>query len=116
MKAQANPVIVDYFRITEVQGPDPTDPTGDIWITLEGGDENPYVGAGITCGRDMTARYVPKIGDYLVRQADGYLYLNPKDVFERKYSPVFESGEATVHGDGTVTGDPAIVKQFQKSA
>lgn len=36
----------------------------------------------------MMARYVPKPGDYLVRQADGYEYLNPKDVFERKFRPV----------------------------
>jgi hypothetical protein len=28
----------------------------------------------------------PKSGDYLVRQEDGYEYLNPKEVFERKYS------------------------------
>ena len=33
----------------------------------------------------MTSRYRPKPGDYYVIQADGYPYLNPKDVFERKY-------------------------------
>ena len=38
----------------------------------------------------MTARYQPKIGDYLVRAEDGYEYLNPANVFERKYSEVKE--------------------------
>jgi hypothetical protein len=41
---------------------------------------------------EMTARMEPKVGDYWVIQEDGYIYLNPKDVFERKYQPkdVFE--------------------------
>jgi hypothetical protein len=44
----------------------------------------------------MTARYMPVVGDYWVIQSDGYIYLNPKDVFERKYSPLAdaEGGEA----------------------
>jgi len=29
----------------------------------------------------------PKIGDYWVIRSDGYIYLNPKTVFERKHSP-----------------------------
>jgi hypothetical protein len=85
MKYIANPVEVDAFVIKDVTGPDPSDP-GQIWITLEGGDANPYVGSGIGCDAAMTVRYMPKAGDYLVRQSDGYLYLNPKEVFERKYS------------------------------
>jgi hypothetical protein len=36
----------------------------------------------------MTARMEPKVGDYWVIQSDGYVYLNPKEVFERKYEPV----------------------------
>ncbi len=28
-------------------------------------------------------------------QADGYVYLNPKDVFERKYSPVAQKRQLT---------------------
>jgi len=36
----------------------------------------------------MTARYVPEPGDYLVEQEDGYVYLNPREVFERKYQPL----------------------------
>lgn len=36
----------------------------------------------------MLARYTPVPGDYLVTQDDGYQYVNPKEVFERKYSSV----------------------------
>lgn len=36
---------------------------------------------------EMLARIEPQTGDYLVIQSDGYAYLNPRDVFERKYSP-----------------------------
>ncbi len=35
----------------------------------------------------MTARMTPSVGDYWVIQSDGYIYLNPKEVFERKYRP-----------------------------
>lgn len=35
----------------------------------------------------MIARYTPTVGDYFVIQEDGYVYLNPKSVFERKYRP-----------------------------
>lgn len=38
--------------------------------------------------KEMTARYFPVVGDYLVRQPDGYEYLNPKDVFEGKFERV----------------------------
>jgi hypothetical protein len=40
----------------------------------------------------MLARYYPKPGDYWVTQADGYEYINPKAVFERKYSPLAGDG------------------------
>lgn len=36
----------------------------------------------------MEARHAPVIGDYIVTQEDGYVYVNPKDVFERKYSAI----------------------------
>lgn len=42
-------------------------------------------GSERTIGPEMTSRYKPVPGDYLVCQEDGYTYLNPKDVFERKY-------------------------------
>ena len=38
----------------------------------------------------MCARMIPQVGDYWVIQSDGYVYLNPKDVFERKYRPLQE--------------------------
>lgn len=37
---------------------------------------------------DMLSRYSPVLGDYVVIQEDGYVYVNPKAVFERKYSPL----------------------------
>lgn len=80
MKYTANPVEVEAFKITNV------DKAGEpprATLTLEDGH-------GFTCDEGMTARYWPKVGDYLVEQADGYKYLNPKDVFERKYSPAFD--------------------------
>jgi hypothetical protein len=39
----------------------------------------------------MLSRYAPVIDDYIVIQEDGYKYVNPKDVFERKYSPIEEN-------------------------
>lgn len=36
----------------------------------------------------MTARHFPTAGDYLVVGEDGYPYLNPADVFERKFEPI----------------------------
>lgn len=37
---------------------------------------------------ELTARHIPQAGDYLVTQDDGYRYINPKDVFERKYREI----------------------------
>jgi hypothetical protein len=45
-------------------------------------------GRNYTAGPEMTARHFPQAGDYLVTQEDGYEYLNPKNVFERNYSPI----------------------------
>lgn len=39
---------------------------------------------------EQTVRYEPVPGDYVVTQEDGYVYVNPKDVFERKYSLITE--------------------------
>ena len=87
----ANPVAVTAFRIEEVT---------DITNREPGcGQSSPELmlrlANGINYRADiaMTARYVPVPGDYVVRQADGYEYLNPKDVFERKYSKI--------HGDSS---------------
>ena len=76
MKYQAKPVIVDAFVITKVGRPN-----ADCSVDCEL-DEG--VTEIATC--EMMSRMVPKAGDYWVIQSDGYAYLNPKDVFERKYS------------------------------
>lgn len=79
MKYQANPVIVDAFKIVDIsEGED-----GDVSMALDNGEN-------VTATSEMLARIVPIVGDYWVTQSDGYIYLNPKDVFERKYSPVAE--------------------------
>lgn len=77
MKYVANPVIVDAFRIEKIQN---TGGRSDALI-LDNGDE-------VIPGEGMTSRYNPVVGDYWVIQSDGYVYLNPKDVFERKYSAI----------------------------
>ncbi|QMV33037.1 hypothetical protein 3Fb_00034 [Ralstonia phage Eline] len=71
----ANPVRVMAARIVEVDG---------ALLTMEGGGM-------FRADAGMTARYTPVPGDYLVTQEDGYVYVNPKDVFERKYRP--DTGE-----------------------
>lgn len=53
----------------------------DLMLRLEDG-------RNYTASSSMTSRHVPVPGDYLVTQEDGYEYLNPKDVFERKYAPI----------------------------
>lgn len=79
MKYQANPVIVDAEKIVGVVTQATED--GPMILKLEGGRlYSPNAG--------MLARMTPVVGDYIVTQSDGYIYLNPKDVFERKYSPV----------------------------
>lgn len=85
MQYKANPVIVDAFKIAEIVNAPPSDdaPPRALCCLLEDGREV-YPDAG------MTARYMPVPGDYWVVQDDGYAYINPKAVFERKYSPVKE--------------------------
>lgn len=73
----ANPVRVRARQITAVD----LLPAGGAHLTLADG-------GAATATPEMLARITPEAGDYLVEQLDGYLYLNPKDVFERKYSPV----------------------------
>lgn len=77
-KYVANPVVVTAYIIQRVVLKE--DGT-EIWIY--DGEEKPF-----HCSHEMTARYQPLIGDYFVVQEDGYVYLNPKAVFERKYSPM----------------------------
>lgn len=81
MKYQANPVIVDAYKIVGIG--DNAD--GTMQLALDNG-------TSVTTTEGMTSRMMPVAGDYWVIQSDGYIYLNPKDVFERKYSPI-ESSE-----------------------
>lgn len=83
MKYRANPVIVNALKIENVTE---LSETGDLGqkiygLDLEGGEQ-------FKTSIDMTARMRPSVGDYVVWQEDGYVYLNPKAVFEKKYSPV----------------------------
>lgn len=84
MKYIANPVVVEAYRIANV-AVDLYKPEEIIIRLSDGTVRRPIP--------EMLARIQPVKGDYWVIQADGYEYLNPKDVFERKYSPVQESGE-----------------------
>lgn len=78
MEYVANPVIVTAYKIKRVYA-DPYNES-DLMMELEDGTvQRPT--------SEMLARIKPKKGDYWVIQSDGYIYLNPKDVFERKYSP-----------------------------
>lgn len=74
MKYVANPVIVQAFKIEKIDS--------DLYTLDNGNIVKPT--------KEMLSRIQPKMGDYWVIQEDGYIYLNPKEVFERKYSPYQE--------------------------
>jgi hypothetical protein len=76
----ANPVKVRAQVIYDIE--EPTSETGFVAILTDG--------SRFALGSGHIARYAPVPGDYLVTQEDGYTYVNPKDVFERKYSPIEE--------------------------
>jgi hypothetical protein len=80
MKYVANPVEVDAQIIVSVG---PVEPDGSVHLALQNGEN-------VTADKGKVARYIPKEGDYWVTQSDGYIYLNPKEVFERKYHAVKE--------------------------
>ncbi len=110
MKYQANPVVVDALRIISVS----TCPReNELDFMCEG-----EVGAR-TADAGMLARYTPVAGDYLVIQSDGYRYLNPKDVFERKYrlldwTPEIKSDDIVITRDGTIIGSAERVEEFRE--
>lgn len=80
-KYRANPVIVDAFRIEQVIPSTAENVAGDPpTLVLQGGEH-------VKPAWDMLTRIKPVVGDYWVVQPDGYIYLNPKAVFESKYSP-----------------------------
>jgi hypothetical protein len=80
MQYKANPVHVDAHIIISVG---PVLPDGSMHCALQNG-------RSAIADKGMISRFIPQAGDYWVRQGDGYEYLNPKDVFERKYSPIPE--------------------------
>lgn len=92
MQFVANPVIVEASQIVFIHGADPA----GVHLELEGG-------VRVVATPEMTSRYMPSSGDYWVVQSDGYTYLNPKDVFERKYSPFL--GKTGTHSEGKLRPD-----------
>ncbi len=96
MKYQANPVMVDAFKIV---GIGPKTPEGTL-LALDNGES-------VVATPGMTSRMTPIPNDYWVIQEDGYVYLNPASVFERKYSLIHEPGEGTIDSQGHYSGDPA---------
>lgn len=78
MKYKANPVEVDAEIIIDAGK---VNSDGTMNLALQNG-------VNFKADKGMIARMIPQPGDYVVTQSDGYVYLNPKDVFERKYSPV----------------------------
>ena len=79
MKYIANPVEVDAYVILQTKYYPEQNPNFELFL------EN---GEIVQTTPEMCSRMVPKPGDYWVIQSDGYVYLNPKEVFERKYRPV----------------------------
>jgi hypothetical protein len=78
MQYKANPVTVEAHIII---GAGPVLPNGSMHCALQNGEN-------AVADKSKLARFIPQAGDYWVIQEDGYVYLNPKDVFERKYGPV----------------------------
>lgn len=105
MKYIANPVEVDAYRIVAIGL---LDSNNDRLLILD-------TEAQVKATPEMRARYEPRINDYWVIQSDGYVYLNPKAVFERKYFPKHEKGTVTVESDGSVHGDPDTIAFFQRN-
>lgn len=86
MKYVAKPVIVDAVRIVRVLA---ALPCGHVGLKVE--EAASLDGLGFVLATpEMLARMTPAEGDYVVTQANGYVYLNPREVFERKYEPSHE--------------------------
>jgi hypothetical protein len=75
MKYEAKPITVEAHKLVSRGA---ADADGNVHCALENGDN-------VTATAAMTARFLPSPGDYWVIQEDGYVYLNPAAVFERKY-------------------------------
>ena len=94
MKYCAIPVIVDAFKIVSTAEVIESDPPMPLRIATDDGENR-------IATSEMQSRYVPKVGDFWVIQQDGYEYLNPKAVFERKYAACAE--------DRIVTGSDGLL-------
>lgn len=82
MNYVANPVRVKAWVVNAVAENKNED--GSVNIVLDAKNEKEE-NLEVVATKEMLARIEPKPGDYWVVQEDGYTYLNPKDVFERKY-------------------------------
>ena len=81
MKYIARPIEVEAFAIQGILAAVQTPRGGTgVELVLENGEH-------VRPTPEMTSRMMPRIGDYWVIQPDGYIYLNPKEVFEQKYAP-----------------------------
>jgi hypothetical protein len=91
MKYVGNPVEVDAFKIKDIRQ---ISARGTLELTLDDPEapaDHPHI---VLATPEMTSRFIPDVGDYWVIQSDGYVYLNPTAVFERKYSPkLVEAGK-----------------------
>lgn len=113
MQFRANPVLVSAFVISEVSE---VRADGSMRLVLEDG-------AVKRANAGMLARYTPVVGDYFVIQEDAYEYVNPKGVFERKYSPSPDTGtelpladrlSLTIDASGNPVGTPAAIQAFEE--
>jgi hypothetical protein len=112
----ANPVRVEAVLIVDVDITGPIPDNGvDVIVSLADGTQKDIHLTG-----EMISRFVPSPGDYLVTQADGYQYVNPKSVFERKYrriDPTFEnSGAALVDAfaERDMPAEDAEIKRLKR--
>jgi hypothetical protein len=61
-----------------------------IMVHAPGDGEHPERSWAIPHAVELSARYAPKVGDYLVQYEDGYLSISPKAAFEGGYSAIGE--------------------------
>ena len=121
MKYVANPVEVNAYKILEVQGASSMPGRGITYNLTIGDADGQSENQRVVATPEMTSRMEPRIGDYWVIQSDGYAYLNPKDVFERKYralgkrptidelQKILDSEGDTdivINGDGSISAKP----------
>ena len=85
MKYIANPVEVTAYKILSVEGGQNEPGVGSSYSLIVGDADGQSESQRVTATPEMTSRMTPSVGDYWVIQSDGYIYLNPKEVFERKY-------------------------------